>query len=373
MKKVRVLHISTAHPPHDPRIVFKQGQTLSDHYEVYCALPHADPTVAPAIHFIWLPYFKRVLWRILLVCPLILLRGLWLRPKIVHLYVPEFIPFAFLFQAMGAQVIYEVQENLYKKMHLKTLNRGFLLEKAFRWFDRLAQRHFYLIFTEHGYLSTYTHLAKPHAIIYNYPSLPFLEPFRQPYQPKPNQPSFFYIGLISFERAFDTLVDALAKLKAVYPQVTVHLFGRRTFTDIDLEKLPRFTYVRDHVRFYGYTDQRTAFSSINEATAGLALLKPVGDYPESYPTKLFEYMALGLPVVTSNFPLYRDVVDRHKCGICVSPDSPQQVANALAYLIEYPEEARAMGQRGREAVEKMYNWHSESEKLLNFYTCVLRG
>lgn len=201
MKKPRVLHISTAHQPQDPRIVFKQCQTLADTYEVFCVIPHADSTVAPAIRFIRLPFFRRVVWRTLVTCPYILLRCLWLRPAVVHVYVPEFLAFAFVFQLFGAMVIYEVQENLFKKMHLKQFNRGYLLELSFRWFDALARRHFYLIFTDHGYLDTYTNLAKPYAVIYNYPLLSFLEPFRQPYQPNPTQPIFFYIGWLSFERA----------------------------------------------------------------------------------------------------------------------------------------------------------------------------
>ena len=82
-------------------------------------------------------------------------------------------------------------------------------------------------------------------------------------------------------------------------------------------------------------------------------------------------MALGLPVVTSNFPLYRDIVERHQCGFCVSPNDPAQVANALSYLIEHPNEARAMGQRGRRAVEQFYNWTTEANKLLSFYERIL--
>lgn len=371
MKKVRVLHISTAHPAQDPRVVFKQCQTLAEQFEVFCALPHADPTIAPNIHFIRLPYYRRIIWRICLTCPFILLRCLWLRPRIIHVYVPEFIPFAYVFRLFGAKVIYEVQENLHKKFHLKTVNKGYFLEKAFRWFDQLARRHFFFIFTEHGYLSTYTQLAKPHVVIYNYPLLSFLEPFRTPYNPNQEEPSFFYIGLLSFDRAVDTLIDSLAALKITCPQFIVHLFGRRTFTDADLKKLDQFAQVSDHLRFYGYTDQRIAFSYAARATAGLALLKPVGDYPESYTTKLFEYMALGLPVITANFPLYRAVVEQHKCGFCVSPYDPVQVANALTYLIKHPDQAQAMGQRGRKAVEQMYNWTSEAHKLLRFYEYIL--
>ena len=370
MNRIRVLHVSTAHPAQDPRIVYKQCQTLAERYEVFCALPHADPTVAPTIRFIRLPYFRRVIWRALLTCPLIILRCFWLRPKIVHVYVAEFLPFAYLFRLFGAAVIYEVQENLHKKMHLKTINRGFLLETLFAWFDRLARRHFYFIFTEHSYLDTYTNLAKPYQVIYNYPLLPFLEPFRQPYHPHSAQPSFLYIGWLSFERAFDTLVTALAQLKAAYPALRVHLFGRRTFTDDALATLPHFDNIRENLYFYGYTDQRTAFLYAAGATVGLALLKPVGDYPDSYTTKLFEYMALGLPVVTANFPLYQAIVEPNNCGFCVDPNQPAKIAEALDFLIKYPDEAQAMGQRGRKAIEQSYNWSSEAYKLIAFYTTI---
>ncbi|WP_040584895.1 glycosyltransferase [Spirosoma luteum] len=372
MKKARVLHISTAHQPQDPRVVLKQCQTLTELYDVFCAIPHSNPAIAPAIHFISLPYFRRVIWRTLLTCPFIVLRCLWLRPKVVHVYVPEFLPFAYVFHIFGAQIIYEVQENLHKKMHLKTLNNGFLLTKAFQLFDRLARRHFYLIFTEHSYLTTYLSLNKPFCVIYNYPLLSFVESFRKPYQPNTDQPSFFYIGWLSFERAFDTLVCALEQIKALYPAFTMYLFGKRLFTEADLIDLPGFSTVRKNLHFYDYTDQRIAFPYATGATAGLALLKPVGDYEDSYPTKLFEYMALGLPVITSNFPLYRAVVEQHNCGFCVSPYEPAQVAEKLIYLIEHVGEARSMGQRGRQAVEQFYNWTSEANKLINFYEQILR-
>jgi len=371
MKKIRVLHVSTAHPASDPRIVFKQCRTLSDVYDVVCVLPQADPALAAGIRFIRIPYFRRVIWRVLLTSPLIVLRCIWLRPRVVHVYVPEFIPFAFVFRLAGAQVVYEVQENLFKKLHLKAINRGYWLERLFGFFDRLARRYFFLLFTEHRYLDTYTDLKKPHTVVYNYPLLPFLEPFRRPYQPNMTCPEFFYIGLLSFERAFDTLIESLALLKQKQPDFRVHLFGRRTFTEADLIRLPGYADVQSNLIFHGYADQRTAFPVAAGATAGLALLKPLGDYPDSYTTKMFEYMALSLPVVTSDFPLYRDVVERNDCGFCVSPTDPEQIANALTFLLKHPKEAEAMGQRGRSAVETDYNWNSEAKKLLAFYRLIL--
>lgn len=367
MKKERILHISTAHQPTDPRVVYKQCRTLAQTYDVYCAIPNARPDIVPEIHFIRLPYFKRVIWRTLITCPFIVLRCIWLQPHIIHVYVPEFIPFAFLFKWMGVSVIYEVQENLYKKMHLKTYNRGWLLERAFRYFDQLARQHFTLIFTEHGYLDTYTHLTKPYAVIYNYPLLPDLLPYRQPYR-KPSEPiTFFYIGWLTFERAFDAMLEAFVLLKQRYPSFTVHLFGRRTFTQDDLECIPAYHAVKENLIFYGYTDQPEALPYAAKAVAGIALLKPVGDYPDSYTTKMFEYMALGLPVLTSNFPLYQNVVERHQCGFCVDPTDITAVADRLIWMIEHRDEAGAMGQRGYEAVVREYNWDTEARKLLDLY------
>jgi len=370
MKK-RIFLVSTAHPPTDPRIVVKLCATLAELYEVTCALPRADASVLAGVRFWRLPYFRRVWWRVLLVHPVVLWQAWRLRPAVVHILVPELIPVGLVCRLFGVRVVYEVQENLYRKLHVMTLNRGYGLERAFRWFDQLARRYFYLIFTEHAYLDTYTDLAKPHAIIYNYPLLPFLDPFRQPYRPSPNQPSFFLIGLLSEPRAFDTLIAALSQLVPVYPNLVVHLFGRKAFTNAWMGTLPGFTAVENNLRFYGYTAQDTALPYAANATAGLALLKPVGDYPDSYPTKLFEYMALGLPVVTSDFPLYRTVVERHGCGLCVSATNPVAIAHALRYLIDHPAEAQAMGQRGRQAVESGYEWSTEADKLRHFYQSVL--
>lgn len=372
MKQIRVLHISTAHRPNDPRIAYRVIPTLSPHYEVIAALPNVAAGGSNEVRYVWLPYFRRVLVRLLFSHPLVLWHALRLRPSLLHLYDPELLPVAWLIQRLLAiPVIYEVHENLHKKMSTKRVLQGSYLTRPFRYFDQLAQRHFYLIFTEHGYLDTYTSLVKPYAVIYNYPLLPFLEPFRFSYRPNQTHPEFFYIGGLSFERALDGLVAGLVRLSERYPAFTVHLFGPRQFTQTQLEALPGYNRIQKNLCFYGYTDQRDALPYAARATAGLALLKPVGDYPDSYTTKMFEYMALGLPIITSNFPLYRDVIERHNCGFCISPDDSVRLAESLTYLIEHPNEARMMGERGRQAIEQTYNWTSEAQKLLCFYQHVL--
>ena len=78
-------------------------------------------------------------------------------------------------------------------------------------------------------------------------------------------------------------------------------------------------------------------------------------------------MALGMPVVVSNFPLWREVVDGSRCGVCVDPLNPQATADAIQWLFEHPREAKEMGLNGQRAVLEKYNWDNEAKKLLDFY------
>lgn len=85
------------------------------------------------------------------------------------------------------------------------------------------------------------------------------------------------------------------------------------------------------------------------------------------PALLFDYMAAGIPVIASDFPLWRGVVDAHACGLCVDPRDPPAIAAAIDYLASHPDIARRMGENGRRAVRARYNWQHESIKLVEFY------
>ena len=106
---------------------------------------------------------------------------------------------------------------------------------------------------------------------------------------------------------------------------------------------------------------------LGRARVGIVTLYPTQKYLDAYPTKLFEYMAAGLPVVCSDFPKLRPFVEGPRCGLLVDPQNVDAVAEAVQWLLEHPEEAEAMGQRGRAAVETQYNWAQEAKRLVAFY------
>ena len=87
---------------------------------------------------------------------------------------------------------------------------------------------------------------------------------------------------------------------------------------------------------------------------------------------MFEYMSVGLPVIVSGFPLWRRIVDEAGCGLPVDPLNPQAIADAMVWILDHPAEAEAMGRRGREAVEKYYNWETETDKLAALYKKLLK-
>ena len=99
----------------------------------------------------------------------------------------------------------------------------------------------------------------------------------------------------------------------------------------------------------------------------MVTLAPLPNYLESYPTKLFEYMASGVPVVASDFPLWRQIVEDAGCGLLVDPESPEEIAEAIDWLMDHPEEAAQMGANGKVAARQTFNWPSEAEKLLALY------
>lgn len=81
--------------------------------------------------------------------------------------------------------------------------------------------------------------------------------------------------------------------------------------------------------------------------------------------KIFEYMEAALPIICTNVELWKDIVDKYKCGICVNPNNPDEIGEALLYLTEHKEEAYKMGQNGRRAVLEEYNWENQANRYIS--------
>jgi len=94
---------------------------------------------------------------------------------------------------------------------------------------------------------------------------------------------------------------------------------------------------------------------------------PLDSYVNAQPTKMFEYMSGGLPVIASDFPVYRKIVESADCGLLVDPLNPAAIAEAIVWLMQNPSRAYEMGQNGKRAIADRYNWEREAESLVATY------
>src|SRR5260370_7472560 len=111
-----------------------------------------------------------------------------------------------------------------------------------------------------------------------------------------------------------------------------------------------------HVNWHGELDRNGIVSLLSRVRAGLVVLHPDKAYVASQPTKLYEYMAAGIPVIASDFPLWRSIIEDAGCGLVVNPFDTRAIAAAIDRLITANTETQSTGQRARKPSEPSFNW-----------------
>jgi len=102
----------------------------------------------------------------------------------------------------------------------------------------------------------------------------------------------------------------------------------------------------------------------------MALLYPVSTYVTSIPTKLYESLAMGVPVVAADLPHIRKIIDTHEVGLCANSQDPKDIAEKLNALISDQQKRKAMGQKGLKIAREALNWSKSEEKLLETYDSI---
>ncbi len=210
--------------------------------------------------------------------------------------------------------------------------------------------------TEHiGELFTPELRKKKWEIIYNYPILED-EDFSQDENTESDY--ICYTGTMGSTRKLEMIFEALAWLKK---DIKILMIG--TIQPWYQEKLEG---IYSNVKFCGYLDKEEIQNIHRGAFAGMCVLDNTPNIYYSLPIKMFEYMRDGLPVVASDFPIWKSIIEESKCGMCV-PNETEAVGKAIDYFYTHQEIGRQMGENGREAALKKYNWKKEAEKLCAFY------
>ena len=282
-----------------------------------------------------------------------------------HLHNPELLAWAPLLRLRGARVVFDMHEHTPVAITTKEwvpawARRG--LSRVFYRAERLLLAGIPVIFAETAYGEDYTWVRRSVTVL-NMPLVEELLAFNVT-----NNPVFTigYLGLIEARRGGGIMLDAADILVRRGRRFAIELIGpvAEPFRAELARRQDSATYP---LYAPGYASPWQGWERMARCQVGLAILASTRNNRMSYPTKIFEYMALGIPVITSDFPLYRAAVEESRCGFCIDPHSPEVLADRIEWLMSHPDEAAEMGKRGREATRHRFNWKPEAEKLLRFY------
>lgn len=115
------------------------------------------------------------------------------------------------------------------------------------------------------------------------------------------------------------------------------------------------------------------FSRTAKAFCGCVFYENNQNNQVTLPNRIYEYMFSGIPIVVSDYPELRNIVEKAKCGLIVPSDKPEDMAKAFEFLLQNPEKAKAMGRNGRKAIFEDFGYHVDIKNTLEFYNQILNS
>lgn len=364
-----IIHFTTVHPRDDSRIRSKQVDTLAkaltEDIALYVQDGRGDEIDGRSGYRIvdTGPKLSR-LWRVTM--------GGWrmisairhAKPTVAHFHDPELLPWAFLLRLSGIKVVYDVHEDVPQQVSRNPALPGWakvVLPPIVTFVEWIGVRFI------NGVVATSPTIASRFpahktVLVRNFPLLDELE--QTDPMPMAERPlEFTYIGSISEDRNIYRMIEAAARVSG--GQARLRLAGgfASSETQLRAEQMPEWRAVT----FEGWVSREGVANILADGRAGLVVLKPVPHEMMTLPIKLFEYMAAGMPVISSDFPVWREIIDDAQCGLLIDPMQTNDLVQAMQVILSDPAEAQAMGERGRRAVIEKYNWENEALKLIELY------
>ncbi len=367
-KHIKVCHFTSAHPSDDIRIFHKECVTLAEAgFDVYLVAANTKETTVKGVKIVNAESPKGGRFsRMLHTAKAVYEKALSLDADIYHFHDPELLRYALRLKRKGKKVIYDAHEDVPKQIMGKFWINKYLrktVSVSFRTFENHVAKRLDYVFTATPFIRDRFAQINPKAIDIN--NFPLLSELAEETSWDGKKHEICYLGGISQVRGIAQLVDALEYL----PDVKLNLAGKYSHAsfEAELKAKPNWNQVTE----YGFVSRQETIQIMSQSMVGMVTLLPLPNHIDSQPNKMFEYMSAAIPVVGSDFPLWRQILVDLDCGLCVDPADPKQIAEAVKTLMSDPERAAQMGKNGRKAVMEKYNWTAEGEKMVEIYRQLL--
>ena len=363
----RVVHLTTVHNAADPRIFHKEVKSLLDAgYDVHLVAPRKASGVVDGVPITALPRAKNRLQRLGLL-PLAYRAARRLDADVYHFHDPELIPVGYLLKRIaGARIIYDMHEDYWWHGPIEGRFIRLLERWCFSWVD-------HVVLAERAYQPIMGAKEVSRTVIENYfkPSGPDTGCAKNA---KAGSLNLLYAGVVGETRGLSFMLELAARLHRSDTSCAFRIAGacykhneRTAALDAIRSMEADVTWV-ERGRYVPFEALRAHYQW---ADAGLALYAPDPNYVQSYPTKFYEYLHYGLPILCSDFPRWRRFIEKHACGAVVPPGDVSAAAQVLRRWRNNPDEYRALSGAARAAAPQ-YRWAVMERRLLNVYEALLR-
>lgn len=360
-RRPSVVHLSTVHNRHDNRVFNKEARALVNAgYDFHLVISADADGVDDGIPVVGLhrtvgPRLRRVVagqleaWRVL---------GS-LRPELLQIHDPELIPMALLWgRTHPCKVVYDAHEDLVgqidTKPYLNRLTRP-VARAAAQCLVGLADQG------ADGIVAATEPVANRFrnpriAVVHNYP---WLANFTVDPAPVPGR--LVYAGDLTQERKLSFMIGVTRALRATAPQAHLVLAGRALK---GCGPVVEAGVAEGLVDYRGLVGPTAVPGVLASAQVGLVFLEPLPNYVRSLPTKLFEYMAAGVPFCASDFPAWRGMFSGYGAGEFADSESLDATVETLAGMLADPDACTRMGRAGQRAVGEGLTFEAQSRVLL---------
>lgn len=363
---LKVAHVTSVHSRYDIRIFRKECRTLAGHgYDVSLIVADGKGNErVDGVNIVDAGLLPGRLNRIFRTTRNVFKKAVELQADIYHLHDPELLPIGLKLKKRGKVVIFDSHEDVPKQLLSKpylhpVLRR--LTSIAFSKYERFVCPKLDGVLTATPFIRDKFLAIHPNTLdINNFPMIGELDA-DVPWEEKKNE--VCYVGGITSIRGIREVVKSLGFIKS---SARLNLVGG--FSEKSVEAEAKQLSGWSSVNQCGQLGRAEVREVLGRSVAGLVTFHPLPNHVDAQPNKMFEYMSSGIPVIASNFPLWREIIEGSDCGVCVDPLDPQAIAESIDFFLNNPDRARQMGHNGQQAVYARYNWDVEGRKLLEFYS-----